>query len=32
MKNILIWYFGYCCAIGTIIYIQDKRKEVIVNE
>lgn len=28
MKNILIWYFGYCCAIGTVFYIQEKRKEV----
>lgn len=27
MKNILLWYFGYCCAIGTMIIIQEKRKE-----
>ena len=28
MKNLLIWYFGYCCAIGTIIYLQDKKRKV----
>lgn len=28
MKNLLIWYFGYCCAIGTMIYFQEKRKVV----
>lgn len=30
MKNILIWYFGYCCAISTIIYLQNKRG--VINE
>lgn len=25
MKNVLIWYFGYCCAISTIIYLQKER-------
>ena len=32
MKKLLIWYFGYCCAIGTMIYLQDKKRKVDINE
>ena len=28
MKNILIWYFGYCCAVGTMLYIQKKKGDL----
>lgn len=27
IKNLAIFYFGYCCAVATVILLQD-RKEV----